>query len=126
MKAIIPPVALLFAILLFCLGNSAVMTRDVLRWEGQLRHVESLAEEERWPDAAGALEESHQDWRRRQKYLHIVSQHGAVEEAESMYCRAAAFAAAEELSEFQAELAGLQAQLQCLADMERFSVQNIL
>ena len=76
--------------------------------------------------AAAALSESHEDWSGRQPYLRTVSQHSAVDEAESMYRRCQAFAAARELSEFRAELAGLREQLRLLAEMERFSIQNIL
>ena len=58
-------------------------------------------------------------------YLHMVSQHNAVDEAEAMYRRCLAFAAAQEPSEFRAELAGLREQLRLLAEMERFSARNI-
>ena len=49
-----------------------------------------------------------------------------MDDAEAMYRRCAAFAAAEEPSEFRAELADLDDQLRLLAEMERFSIKNVL
>ena len=43
-----------------------------------------------------------------------------------MYRRAMAFAAARESSELRAELADLRDQLRLLAEMERFSIKNVL
>ena len=43
-----------------------------------------------------------------------------------MYRRAAAFLKTREASELQAELADLRDQLRLLAEMERFSIKNIL
>lgn len=49
-----------------------------------------------------------------------------MDDAEAMYRRAMAFAATRELTEFRAELADLRDQLRLLAEMERFSVKNVL
>ena len=46
--------------------------------------------------------------------------------AEAMYHRALAFAQSEEDSELRAELADLRDQLRLLAEMEEFSVKNVL
>ena len=113
MRGTLPPLILLACLLSFALWNGARIT-------------DALAQSEDWAGAAAALSESHEDWSGRQPYLRTVSQHSAVDEAESMYRRCQAFAAARELSEFRAELAGLREQLRLLAEMERFSIQNIL
>ena len=47
-------------------------------------------------------------------------------EGQLLLVRQYRFAAARELSEFQAELAGLREQLRLLAEMEQFSIRNIL
>lgn len=125
-KDVLAPLAVLAAVLAFCLWNSATMSGHAVRWREQLRRAESAAREENWPDAIDALEESHWDWQSRQTYLHVVTGHGAVDEAEAMYRRCMAFAAVQEDSEFLAELAGLRERLRLLAEMERFSVRNIL
>lgn len=125
-KGFFPPLAVLAAVLAFCMWNSAAMASCSLRWQDQLRQAGGLAESGDWLAAAGVLQESYQDWSAKQTYLHIVTGHGAVDESEAMYRRCAAIAAAREDSEFQAELAGLQEQLRLLAEMERFSVRNVL
>lgn len=126
MRGLLGPLALLSAVLAFSLWNSAAMTADTERWRDQLEQAEGSALAEDWPAAAEALADSYRDWSRRQTYLHIVSQHGAVDEAEGMFRRAMAFAGTEEASEFQAEIADLRDQLRLLAEMERFSLRNIL
>ena len=57
---------------------------------------------------------------------HIVSEHEAVDDAETMYRRAMAFAAAREPNEFRAELSDLRDQLRLVAERERFTIKNIL
>ena len=120
------PPALLAVILAFCLWHSAAMTGHTDRWRAQLAQAEALAQAEDFSGAAALLADSYRDWSRHQTYLHIVTEHDAVDDAEAMYRRCAAFAAAEEPSEFRAELADLDDQLRLLAEMERFSIKNVL
>ena len=117
---------MLAVILAFALWNSTAITGHTQRWRDQLQHVEELAAAENWRAAGNALSESYADWSGSQVYLHIVSEHDAVDDAEAMYRRAMAFAQEQESSEFRAELADLQDQLRLLAEMERFSLKNIL
>ena len=125
-RDMLPPLAVLAVILAFALWNSASITGYTQRWRNQLQQVEELAASESWQAAADALSESYEDWSGSQVYLHIVSEHDAVDDAEAMYRRAMAFALEQEPSEFRAELADLQDQLRLLAEMERFSLKNIL
>ncbi len=125
-KGIFPPLAVLAAVLAFCIWNGAAMESHSHRWQEQLQEAAAQASAENWPAAVDILQKSYQDWSERQTYLHIVTGHGVVDEAEAMYRRCGAFAAVQEGSEFQAELAGLQEQLRLLAEMERFSLRNIL
>lgn len=125
-KDMLPPVAVLAVILAFALWNSAVITGHTQRWRDQLQQAEALALDENWQAAGNALAKSYEDWSDRQVFLHIVSEHEAVDDAEAMYRRAMAFAAEQESSEFRAELADLQDQLRLLAEMERFSLKNVL
>ena len=120
------PLAVLTAILAFCLWNSAAMTSHTNRWRAQVAQADKLARAEDFSGAAEALEASYRDWSRHQTYLHIVTEHDAVDDAEAMYRRAAAFAAAQEPSELRAALADLNDQLRLLAEMERFSIKNVL
>ena len=125
-RDMLPPLTVLAVILAFSLWNSAAITNHTQRWRDQLQQVEELATSENWQAAGSALSESYMDWSGRQVYLHIVSEHDAVDDAEAMYRRAMAFAIEQESSEFRAELADLQDQLRLLAEMERFSLKNVL
>lgn len=125
MKKLIPA-AVLAAILALSLWNSAAMAADTARWRGQLEQVNALIDGESWPAIQQLLAESYADWSARQTYLHIVTEHNAVDDAESMYRRCMAFAAAREPSELRAETADLRDQLRLLAEMEQFSLGNIL
>ena len=125
-RSYLPPLAVLTAILLFSLWNAGNMTRKTQRWQEQLHQSDALAQAENWPEAVRTLTDSYTDWSDHQTYLHIVSQHGAVDDAEAMYRRAQAFAAAREGSEFRAEISDLIDQLRLLAEMERCSIRNVL
>ena len=125
-KAITPPLLLLLIILCFSLYNNFFMDRNTTRWCEQIYETSIFAQSEEWELAKNSLNETFSDWSNHQTYLHIVSAHDAIHDAESMYHRAFAFIAAQEPSELQAELAQLQAQLGFLAEMEAFNIRNIL
>ena len=125
-KSLAVPLAELGVILAFALWNSRCVTAETDHWREQLRQADILAQAGEWERAAAALSDSYGDWSARQTYLHIVAEHDAIDGAESMYRRAMAFAATEELSEFRAELADLRDQLRLLAEMEEFSIGNVL
>ena len=125
-KSLAVPLAVLGVILAFALWTSRCVTAETDRWREQLRQAELLSQAGEWERAAAALSDSYGDWAARLTYLHIVAEHDAIDGAESMYRRAMAFAATEELSEFRAELADLRDQLRLLAEMEEFSIGNVL
>lgn len=126
MRAYVKPLAVLAAILAFALWNGAAMTSHTDRWRAQLEQADALAQAEEWSRAVEVLADSYTDWSGKQTYLHIVTEHDAVDDAEAMYRRAMAFAATRESTEFRAELADLRDQLRLLAEMERFNVKNVL
>lgn len=125
-KGLLIPAGLLAAILAFCLWNGAAMNARTARWRAQLEEAERMAQAGDWMETAAAIRESYADWTARQTYLHIVTNHDAVDGAEAMYHRALAFAESQEDSELRAELADLRDQLRLLAEMEEFSVRNVL
>ena len=98
-KAFLPPIAVLAAILTFSLWNSRAMTASTDRWRNQLQQADALMQAESWPDTAAALSKSYEDWSQCQTWLHIVSEHDAVDDAEAMYQRAQAFAAVREAAD---------------------------
>ena len=126
MKRFFPPLAVLAAILALSLWNARVMEGQTSHLRSQLLQVQTLAATETWQGAEDALADSYADWTRRPTWLHIVSEHDAVDDAEAMYQRAQAFAAVREAAEFQAELTDLRDQLRLLSEMEACSIRNIL
>ena len=126
MRAYWKPLAVLGAILAFALWNGAAMTGHTDRWRDQIQQADAHAQAGHWSEAMAILTDSYPDWSENQTYLHIVTEHDAVDDAEAMYRRAMAFAATREATEFRAELADLRDQLRLLAEMERFNVKNIL
>ena len=125
-KSYLLPLGILAGLLAFALWSSAVMENHTSRWRGQLQHSDALAQSDDWPGATKALVEGYQDWCEHQTWLHILSKHDTVDNAETMYCRAIAFAAARDPGEFRAELANLDAQLALLAETEHLSLKNVL
>lgn len=126
MKSFLPPIFLLCAILAFSLWNCALITRDTQRWSEPLEQAAQSAEADDWSSATKQLTSSYNDWCAHQTYLHIVAEHDAVDGAEAIYRRAFAYAAAQESSDFRAELADLCNQLRLLAEMEEVSIKNVL
>ena len=125
-KGLLIPAALLGAILAFCLWNGAAMSAHTARWRAQLEEADRLVLLEDWQGAAAAIRAAYAGWTECQTYLHCVTGHDAVDDAEAMYHRALAFTEREEDSELRAELADLRAQLRLLAEMEEFSLRNVL
>lgn len=126
MKSFALPLLLLAAILALSIWNCRAMETDTIRWSDQLEQADALAVSGDWDLTRSGLEESYVDWSRSQTYLHIVAEHEAVDGAEEMYRRAKSFAQEEELTEFRAEVTDLRNQLRLLAEMERFSIKNVL
>ena len=125
-RLLLPPIAVLCALLALSLWNSSHMERQTRRWRAQLQETDRLAQSECWAEALDSLWESYDDWKLRQTYLHIVSHHDAVDDAEAMYRRAIAFGETEELSEFHAELSDLMDQLRLISEMEALNIRNVL
>lgn len=125
-KGMLLPAALLGGLLALCLWNGAAVETRAARWRAQLEEADRLALAGDWEEAAAALRRGYADWSGGQTYLRVVTSHDAVDSAEAMYHRCLAFAERREDSELRAELAGLRDQLRAIAEMERFSLRNVL
>ena len=125
-KAYLPPLAVLAVILAFAVWNSLSMSEDTSRWRDQLQCADAQAQAGNWPAATAELVDSYKDWSAHQTYLHIVSEHEAVDDAETMYRRAMAFAETQEITEFRAELSDLMDQLRLISEMEALNIRNVL
>ena len=125
-RMLLPPVLVLAALLAVSLWNIHHMDVETDRWRAQLQAADRLALSGEWAETLDALWESYDDWSCSQTYLHIVSHHDAVDDAEAMYRRAIAFAETEEITEFHAELSDLRDQLRLSAEMEALNIRNVL
>ena len=126
MRSLLAPLALMAALTGLTFWHAGTVDRDVTRWTAQLTEIDRLAASEDWPQVRNALSVSYGDWRQCRRYLTTMTHHDMVSAAESMYCRARAFAQEEDPIEFRAELAGLMSQLRTLAESESFLPENIL
>ena len=125
-RAYFLPLALIAAIFASSLWNAQIMESRTQQWHQQLEYADRLAQQDNWHSAGSALQESYRSWNSAQTYLRIVSHHNLVDEAETLYHRAQAFASEQDLAEFRATVSDLLTQLQLLAEMESFTVQNVM
>ena len=125
-RMLLPPIFVLAALLAFSLWNIHHMEGETDRWREQLQAADRLALSGEWAEALDALWESYDDWSHSQTYLHIVSHHDAVDDAEAMYRRAKASLDGQETEEYRAELADLIHQLLALEEQEELSLGNVL
>lgn len=125
-RTLLPPLYVLAALLLFSLWNIRHVETETDRWRSQLQQIDALALTGAWEETLDALWESYDDWSHSQTWLHIVSHHDAVDDAETLYRRAIAFAEMEEPAEFHGEIADLRDQLRLIAEREALDIRNIL
>ena len=125
-RMLLPPVLVLAALLAVSLWNIRRTDAETDRWRAQLQAADRLALSGEWAETLDALWESYDDWSHSQTYLHILSHHDVVDDAEAMYRRAIAFAETEEITEFHAELSDLRDQLRLIAEMEALNIRNVL
>ena len=126
MRPYLPPLLLLAVLTLFTAWSSLAVNDTAQRLAHQLEQADTLADRGDWNSARRVMTASYDDWTDVHPYIRTVHSHSAVDSAEVMYCRARAFAATEELTEFRAEVAGLRAQILQIAEAERFLPENIL
>ena len=125
-KGFAAPLTVLAVILIFSIWNNLSITAHTDRWRTQLQHADLLSQSDDWGGVCSVLADSYGDWSKRQTYLHIVLEHDAINDAETTFHRAMAFAKTQEITEFRAELFALRQNLRLLAETERFSLKNIL
>ena len=125
MRSAIPPIALLLFLSGLALWNAYDIQTHTDACVAGIDEAVRAADIEDWPAAEEALAASYLYWQSRRDHLRTTVSHGVIDAADSMYCRAIAFAKTEELTEFRAETAGLRIHLLHLAENERFLSGNI-
>ena len=126
MRALRLPCIALAALLALALVNSLLLSRWCARWGDLLDAADACVQAEDWAGADAALENLRRDWDARQTWLHIVIEHGEINEAESLLRRCLVLCTAQERTDLRADLAALRSQMVLLNEMERVSVKNIL
>ena len=126
MKRIAAPCLILLMLFILTLTNSQYMAAQTTQWSSQLKQVDEFVQHEQWEAALETLQLSYASWSDHQTYLHVVAQHAAVDEAETLYRRCIAFCQSKEPAEIRAELAQLRNQLRLLSELERLLLKNVL
>ena len=80
MRALRLPCIALAALLALALVNSLLLSRWCARWGDLLDAADACVQAEDWAGADAALENLRRDWDARQTWLHIVIEHGEIEE----------------------------------------------
>ena len=120
------PVGVLAAILICSVWNARILSGRSRLLLSQLDRAEQYAYAQEWANAADAMEAGYRDWNAQRTYLHIVSRHDASNGADTLYQHCLLYARAGDELNFLAELQALREQIETLADMEQFSIGNIL
>lgn len=126
MKVCRIPIFTLLLILALALGNSATLTRCCSYWTQQLDIAGTAADSGDWETAQQALEAVHRDWEDHQTWLHIVIDHGEIDETDMLLRTCQLWEQAQDDTHLRVSLAELRAKLELLDEMEHISIKNVL
>ncbi len=124
MKSAWLPCILLTSLFIICLWNSHMMSRYSQQLQQQLQTVKECLAQQQWEQAKQQLDEYTALWEKRQLYLHIITEHEEIDQAEDLLVSLYAFIQYEELPESMSELAYLNNQLRLLAEMQELNWGN--
>ncbi len=92
----------------------------------ELAISEVAAKSENWDEAANALLRADKAWDAHNTYLHIVTKHDELDEAEVLFSALLQHAMQHEPLHYYPEMAQLRAHLKHLRDAQQLSIHNIL
>ena len=107
-------------------GDKQKNPPDRAQVDAELSAIDELVLQENWEAAEMRLEELYGRWQRQGLWLHITTEHDALNEAEGLFRRALVLAEEEDSVEFRAHIADLRSALQLLCEMEQVRVENVL
>lgn len=125
MKAFLPSVLILAAILTAAALNSAAVAGKAAGWDAQLQQAQVQAQSDDWAAVRGAMTAVHHSWNNSRTYLRITVRHEELDDAESLWCRASVSADEQERADFLADTTELRNQLRLLAETEAFRIGNV-
>ena len=126
MKYFYIPCAILALILALSLYNTETMDRYVTAWCEELNAAQEAADGGDWAEAEAQIRSVRSAWEDKQSYLHIVSVHAELDEAEALLAKSLSFALDQDDAEFRANTAELITQLRLLSEIQEVSIKNIL
>ena len=126
MKYFYIPCAILALILALSLYNTETMDRYVTAWCEELDAAQTAADGGDWAEAEHRIRSVHDVWEEKQSYLHIVSVHAELDEAEALLAKSLSYAHERDDAEFRANTAELITQLRLLSEIQEVSIKNIL
>lgn len=131
MKQFFLAASMLVLALLFCLWNADTVTRKTQALEELVSSAQVCAESGDMSGAGRYIDNAYDYWLGEQTYFHIVMQHEALDDAESLFCRLRALGVdmddeEADNAEFCSDAAELLSQLRLLRELEEISIKNIL
>lgn len=125
MKAFLPPLLILAAILTAAALNGAVIAQKAADWHGEILQAETQAQAGDWRSAKDSLKKMRRSWEKSRTYLRITVRHEELDNVEELCSRAAVAADEQERSDFLEETAALRNQLLLLSETEAFKIGNV-
>lgn len=124
MRAFRIPIFVLLLLLLFSLYANVSLSRRCDEWAAQLDDIQLLLDRQESP--SGQLENLYASWQSQQGWLHILIHHDVLNDTEALLHRCITLASAGTLEELPPELAEMRVQFRLLAEMQHFSLKNVL
>lgn len=126
MKRLWIAVAILVTLFSATLANSHFLSAFTLELSTLLTQAEALAEAGDWGAADRLTQIAMDDWHARDKYLYTVLRHSDTDAVHIAFREVMEFIRCEEGGEYSAANARLITQVELIAEMERFSLENLL
>ncbi len=126
MKHLIPAVAMLLAVTVFCCINTVCMGRIVDNTSNMITDALELAETGKWNEAQELCSQASEYWTGKNVYLGTVLNHNVADKISESIPSLTRLAKWQETAEFTAQAAEMLVYLEHLKEMERPSLSNIL
>lgn len=126
MKYFFIPASVLALVLAASLWNAAAVESRVEPWRSQLEEASAAAETGDWTRSEALLSAARQEWEAMHGWLHLVTAHGVLDDADALFASSEGFLRVREAAELCAELRELSVRLRVVAEMQKLSLRNIL
>ena len=126
MKAFFIPTALLTLILLTAMWSGSYVRQYTERWNEELNEIANSTQNEHWNDLEKRILSIYEEWNHQNTPFHIILNHQAITEAESLFSGVIAACREQDLTEFHIQIRQLISQLLFLSETQQASIGNIL